>query len=39
MEMATLSFYEEELMRPEVVFMDKDKEELYGFCWRWLNPN
>jgi len=34
MEMATLSFHEEESMRPEVVFMDKDKKELYDFCWR-----
>ena len=29
MEMTTLSFNEEELMRLEAIFMDKDKEEAF----------
>jgi hypothetical protein len=38
MEMTTLSFNEEELMRLEAIFMDKEwikiRRRPYGFCWR-----
>ncbi len=36
--MATLSFSEEELMRLEAIFMDKDKEEALRFLLEVIKP-
>jgi len=38
MEMTTLSFNEEELMRLEAIFMDKDKEEALRFLLEVIKP-
>jgi len=38
MEMTTLSFNEEELMRLEGIFMDKDKEEALRFLLDVIRP-
>jgi hypothetical protein len=38
MEMTTLSFNEEELMRVEAIFMDKDKEEALRFLLEVIKP-
>jgi hypothetical protein len=38
MEMTTLSFNEEELMRLEGIFMDKDKEEALRFLLEVIKP-
>jgi hypothetical protein len=38
MEMTTLSFNEEELMRLEAIFMDKDKEEAIRFLLEVIKP-
>ncbi len=38
MEMTTRSFNEEELMRLEAIFMDKDKEEAFRFLLEVVKP-
>jgi hypothetical protein len=38
MEMTTLSFNEEELMRLEAIFMDKDKEQALRFLLEVIKP-
>ena len=38
MELATLSFTEEEVMRLEGIFMDKDKEEALRFLLEVIKP-
>jgi hypothetical protein len=38
MEITTLSFNEEELMRLEAIFMDKDKEEALRFLLEVIKP-
>jgi hypothetical protein len=38
MEMTTLSFNEEELMRLEAIFMDEDKEEALRFLLEVIKP-